>query len=85
MEYYHGHSSMSQSAKTFIHYACVDTACRLEYLPSVMADSKKERESVLLACFDSVDDEQLFMTSNSESALIKMIHKGMQESSWPDQ
>ena len=34
----YGHTSVSKSAKTYIHQLCVDTGCSLENLPGVVDD-----------------------------------------------
>ena len=66
----HRHTSVGQSAKTYINQLCADTECHPEDLTNVMANRDRERErererkrereresmeSVLLACLGDVD------------------------------
>ena len=37
----HGHTSVGQPTKTYIHQLCADTGYRLENLPRVMANRAK--------------------------------------------
>ena len=46
----HAHTSVGWPVKTYIHHSCVDTRCRLEDLPRVMAN----KECVPAACFDDI-------------------------------
>ena len=58
----HGHTSLGQSAKTYIHHLCVDPSCHLEDFPRVITDrdgwqERESRAAVLSACHDDDDDD----------------------------
>ena len=76
----HGHTSVGQPAKTYVHQLCVDNRYSLDNLPRAMADwdgwrvsAREPRESVLSACLngdDNNDDRDEFLHRNRNNGRL---------------
>ena len=68
----HGHASVGQPAKTFLHWLCVDTGCNLEDLLGMMDDRdrcwERKSENFVLSTWLDYDEYECFVLSISISS-----------------